>query len=261
MLALPDLQRGVRDALILGDISRVESALRGGQDPRQRLAIHQRHYRASLVMALLDRFPATVWLVGSDRIRGAAEQFARDCPPSMPCVAEYGGDFPHWLASQAWAAALPYLKQFAELEWHLSRLSVAIDKSAVPLSALSTMDAATLTVATIEVQPCVHYLHADWPVDRLISVHLSDNPPDRFVLEPDAVWLEIRGARGEIRMTRLTQPVFAFRAALGHGAALGDAAVAALDVAPTFDPGLALFDLFSEGLVVTVHVPSSGYAA
>ena len=34
--------------------------------------IHQRHYATSLTRALVERFPATVWLVGSELVTRAA---------------------------------------------------------------------------------------------------------------------------------------------------------------------------------------------
>ena len=43
----------------------------GGDVPSKRLAIHQRHYGASLVRALLERFPATVWPAGSPFVTDA----------------------------------------------------------------------------------------------------------------------------------------------------------------------------------------------
>ena len=115
MWALRDLQKSVRDALVRGDGSRVEPVLVGGRDARKRLAIHQRHYHASLVTALLDRFPATVWLVGSVFVTQAAREFVYENPPSKPCIAEYGERFPGFLATRPGASRIPYLRQFGEL--------------------------------------------------------------------------------------------------------------------------------------------------
>jgi hypothetical protein len=63
---LADIQAGIRDALVDGNGAAVAPVLLGGSRPAQRLAIHQRHYVASLIRALVERFPATVWLVGSE---------------------------------------------------------------------------------------------------------------------------------------------------------------------------------------------------
>lgn len=184
-MSLADVQSAIRDALVLGDASAIAPALSGGADPSRRLAVHQRHYTASLIQALLDRFPATVWLVGSEVVTDAARSFIRAQPPSKPCIAEYGDTFPRHLAAQAAAATLPYLSQFAELEWHLGRLALAVDDS-----------------------PHTHYVHLDWSLDELIGVYLTESAPDQFTLRREDVWLEIRGLRGMLEMSRVTREAF-----------------------------------------------------
>jgi hypothetical protein len=180
MPALADIQSAVRDALVHGDRTAVAPILSGGTHPEHRLAIHQRHYTASLTRALLDRFPATVWLVGSGLVTDAATSFIREQPPSKPCIAEYGEAFPRHLGEHPVARSLPYLSQFAELEWHLGWLALATEDS-----------------------PHVRYLHLDWSLDELIGVFLSNSAPDKFSLRQEDVWLQIRGLRGSLKMHRL----------------------------------------------------------
>jgi hypothetical protein len=181
MPALADIQAAVKDALVRGDRSALASMLSGGAPAAHRFAIHQRHYAASLTKALVDRFPATVWLVGSDLVTDASTSLIREHPPSKPCIAEYGESFPEHLGAHDSAASLPYLSQFAELEWHLGRLALATNES-----------------------PNVHYLHLDWSLDELIGVYLADSAPDEFALRQEEVWLEVRGLRGTLEMHRLT---------------------------------------------------------
>lgn len=189
MPALADIQSAIRDALVHGDRTALAPMLSGGVHPEYRLAIHQRHYAASLTRALLDRFPATIWLVGSELVTDAATSFIRERPPEKPCIAEYGESFPSHLGTHPAAASLPYLSQFAELEWHLGCLALATDES-----------------------PNVHYLHLDWSLDELIGVYLSDTAPDTFPLRQEDVWLEVRGLRGTLEMQRLTMDDFLRRA-------------------------------------------------
>ena len=189
MPALADIQSAIRDALVTGDRAALAPMLSGGVNPEYRLAIHQRHYAASLTRALLDRFPATVWLVGSELVTDAAISFMREHPPSKPCLAEYGESFPQHLGAHLAAASLPYLSQFAELEWHIGRLALATEDSAH-----------------------MHCLHLDWSLDELIGVYLSDTAPDAFPLRHEDVWLEVRGLRGTLEMQRLTKDDFLRRA-------------------------------------------------
>ena len=190
MFTLADVQAGIRDALVDGNSAAVAPVLLGGSRPAQRLAIHQRHYVASLTRALVERFPAMVWLVGSELVTHAATAFIREHPPSRPCVAEYGDEFPRYLGAHPAAESLPYLAQFAELEWHLGRLALAIEESANE-----------------------QYMHLGWTLDELIGFYLTDTAPDEYALRQEDVWLEIRGLRGELQMNRLTGEEFARRVA------------------------------------------------
>jgi hypothetical protein len=190
MLTLADIQAGIRDAVVNGNGAAVAPVLLGGTRPEHRLAIHQRHYAASLTRALVERFPATVWLVGSELVTHAATFFVREEPPSRPCIAEYGDGFPRYLGAHPAAEALPYLAQFAELEWHLGRLALATEES-----------------------ENMQYVHLDWALDELIGLYLTDTAPDEYALRHEDVWLEIRGLRGELQMTRLTREEFACQVA------------------------------------------------
>ena len=254
MPSLADLQGSVRQAVVLGEVEAVAPLLVGGRDARKRLAIHHRHYEASLVKALLDRFPATVWLVGSTFVTAAARRFVRNRPPSRPCIAEYGEDFPAFLSADRGAAELPYLRPFAGLEWHMGRLSLAVTLPALGRRDLPAFNSDTVADVTITMQPGAHYFHAAWDVDNLLRLYLTDSAPDQFSLQSGDAWIELHGARGELQMNRLDRASFAFRAALSADQSLGDAAVSALDLDPTFDAGQALVTLVTDGLVTAADV-------
>lgn len=230
-------------------MSGLDAVLVGGRDARKRLAIHQRHYQTSLITALLDRFPATVWLLGSTFVTEAARRFVRVRPPCKPCIIEYGDDFPAFLSGLPGAADFPYVRPFAELEWHLGRVALAISHPALTPGDLAKHDPDRLAEFTLGLQPGVQYLHTAWAIDDLMRLYLTDSAPDRFTLNEGDVWIELRGARGEMQMNRLDRGTFTFRVAVSTGQPLGEAAAAALDVDATFDAGQALTALINEELV------------
>jgi hypothetical protein len=140
MLSLAETQHRVRQAVVRGDPTALAGLLAGGGDPLARLKIHQRHYEASLVTAIAGKFPATAWLVGAPFLSAAAKVFVHDCPPKAPCIAEYGAEFPALLAERQEAERLPYLRSFAELEWRIGVVSIAIDRPALNGGALIRLD-------------------------------------------------------------------------------------------------------------------------
>jgi len=249
---LVELQSQLRSAVTGGDAPDLASLLSGHGAPDRRLIIHRRHFETSLVNALLQKFPAAAWLVGTPLLTNAALRFSRAHPPTAPCIAEYGESFPGFLSMLPEAARCPYIRSFSELEWHLGQIAVAIDQPAVALGDLASIDIAQLPDLTLRLQPGLRYLKSDWPIDELMTVFLSDAAPDCFALNSTECRLELRGSRGEFSFSRLPSHNFAFRASLAEGATVGAAAQTAIAVDATFDIAAAFSKLFSTGLVTAV---------
>jgi hypothetical protein len=232
-----------------GDGAAVAGHLRGGRDSGARLAIHLRHYATSLAAALCDKFPASAWLIGVDAMREAALAYARLHPPRQPCIAEYGRDFPQFLAGHPRTDRLPYVRSYAELEWAVAQASIALDAPPLSWTALAARGAESLVKSRLTLQPGVHYVRADWRIDELLQTYLSDVTPERFVLVEAATRIEVRGARGTFKLARLDAGTFAFRTTVAAGRTVGDAADAALTLDQEFDPGAALRALIDAELV------------
>jgi Putative DNA-binding domain len=254
MPPLVELQSRFRAAMVTGDSAQTTALLVGGRDPQRRLAIHQRHYEASLVGTLLRRFPALVWLVGSRFVTDAAREFVHRRPPASPCLAEYGADFPGFVAARPAAEGLQYLRSFAELEWSLGEASLAVDCPPIGMDALARVRVDMLPDVVLRLQPYLRYVEVDWPVDELIECYLSGRTPDRFVMNPTHIGLQIRGARGAFRIHRVAAGDFVFRRMLLEARPLGVAAANACESDPNFDAGRALSTFMADGLVSALEV-------
>jgi hypothetical protein len=253
MPSLLEIQRRMRDAVIADEAAgALLPLLAGGRDPKARLGIHRRHYQASLTRALLDKFPAVCWLTGERFATAAAQAFTHDHPPAAPCIAEYGADYPAFLTSRPGAEHLPYLGAFAELEWHLGQVSIAVDRPPLTIESLALIDAGALPDHRLTLQGGLRYSTAAWPVDDLIKQYLSSAASERYAFSAADVHLEICGARGDFRIERLAETEFVFRSAIAGGSTIGAAAERALDTDATFDPGQTLLRLVSAGLVIAI---------
>jgi len=249
VLALFDLQQRFARAMTTGNGTALVGHLLGGSDPATRLAIHSRHYATSLATALCEKFPASAWLAGAAVVRDAASAYARLYPPLQPCIAEYGRDFPRFIARHWRAAHLPYLEAFAELEWAVGRASIAIDAPSLSWTELANRGAERLVDSTLGLQLGVYYVRAAWRIDELMQAYLGGAAPERFGLLNTATLIEVQGARGAFQLTRLDPATFAFRTALVGGRTIGEAAEAALAIDATFDLGNGLRALVAAGLV------------
>lgn len=255
MPLLGEVQSLVRHALVSGEVSAVAPLLVGGGDGAVRFRVHQRHYRASLVRTLMEAFPATVWLTGSAFVEEAARRFVAAHPPDRPCLAEYGEAFPAFVAALPEASNLPYLRDFAELERRFAQAALQIALPPRSIGEIAALDRDTLVDTTIALQPGVRYWRASWSVDELLSAYLTNLAPDRFELRGETAHIEVRGARGDVQLRRLSAGDFTFRTLLAGGDTLGGAAQRALDDDPGFEPGSALAALFADGLVTAIAPP------
>ncbi len=207
---------------------------------------------------MIGRFPATGWLIGPTRLEAAARAFVHAHPPTTPNIAEYGAAFPGFLATWCNIAHLACVPAFADLDWHLGRLAVSVDKTPVGRVELTNIGSDDLAECVATIQSGTHYAAAPWPVDALIQVYLADSSPESWTLCDEDVHVEVRGARGEFRFGRLSAAVFAFRTSLAWGRTLGDAARSALANDDAFDPGAALVAVFDEGLITSITTPDRG---
>jgi hypothetical protein len=251
---LAETQAAMRGAVVDKDAAAILPRLTGGGDPTYRLSIHQRHYEASLLRVLRGRFPAIEWLIGGPFMIAATTDFVRAHPPLKPCLAEYGTDFPRFLAERPGAESMPWLAAAGALEWEVGRVSVAIDEPAIGLDRFAEVGDTPLEALRLRLQPGLAYMHAAWPVDELVRLYVSGKAPERLAFDPAAVWLEVLGARGDFTINRLDHASCAFRATLADGRPLAEAIGAASAAEPTFDPGAALARLFADKLVSEITV-------
>jgi len=239
--------------MLTGDSRLAPESLEGGSNPRIRLAIHLRHYQTSLRTALQQKFPATVWLLGASLFRAAASAYVRECPPRTPCIAEYGRDFPRFVAGFEGAAGLGYIEAFASLEWLLGRASIALDATPLMWHELAASGPDLLLDATFSLQPGVGYLRSAHAVDQLMTLYLRNHEPESFGLPARDTPMEVSGSRGSFRMDRLTPATFVFREALCDGDSVSGASSRALEIDARFDPGQALRELVAAGLVTSLN--------
>jgi len=250
MPALVDTQAAFRAAIATTGTVPILSRLRAPADAEERLGIYRRHFRESFRRHLRGRYPTLEWLLGTDRMIALADTTLQRRPPRAPSLAEYGAEFIDTVAA---ASDLPaYLVDVARLDWNLGRLAVSVDHPPQPIGVLASCLPDQLESATLVLQPGHAFIASDWPVDTLVHLHLQGTAPDALSFAPDPVQLQLRGARGQFTLERLSTGVFAFRRSLAASEPLGAAIAAALAADPDFNLSEALAMLFATGLVIAL---------
>lgn len=251
--SLAELQRSFRHAVLDGDNTLAADIIADRVPPPERLDVYRNNVLSSLTAALKESFPAVCTLVDPRFFDYAASSFLRTHPPRQPCLAEYGGDFPDLLATFPPCRALVYLPDVARLEWQAGRVARAPEAPAITPAALRLFAAAEAPHLTLRLQPALAYLSSPWPIDTIWHANRPDGDAENPIdLDSGGVYLELRRRAGAVALHRLDEAEFAFRARLAAGAALAQAAEAALAARPSFDATASLTRLFAEGSVIAV---------
>src|SRR5262245_31968392 len=117
MPSLREVQARFAEGL-LGDDTVIADLVAGdGLEPRARLAVYRHHVLTTLTAALEAAFPVVCRLVDGRFFAYAADAFIRRHPPAGPCLDEYGGAFPDFLADFGPCASFRFLPDVARLEW------------------------------------------------------------------------------------------------------------------------------------------------
>lgn len=210
-------------------------------------------YRNTVLKGCIDalqaNFPAVARLVGEEWFRAAAAVYARQDPPRVPMLLEYGAGFADFLGRFEPAAEFPYLAAVARLDRYWSESHGSRDET--PLCAKELVGLTPELLGGIVLRPHAAArwswfalpAYSIWSRNRKEPLDKSDEPEIEWrgegalIVRPgDAVeWLE------------LDETACAFMDTCAAGEPLAKAAEAALSVAPAVDLAALMARLLDAG--------------
>jgi hypothetical protein len=254
MLTLHDLQDCFATALISGDASAVAgSIIDDAPSAAARFAIYANHLRVTLIDALAATFPVVRQLVGDPFFRAVARRYVRAAPPARPCLFEYGGGFPAFLARLPEAGSLAYLADVARLEWAINEAWHAPDAPAVDTTA--GLIAAGFSDLGLRLHPSCRLVASPFPVDRIWQIHQSPCS-EREAIDPTAggVRLLVHRRDDEVGWINLPPAGFALVESMIIGGSFRTALTLARAVDPGFDPAPVVAVLIEGGLISSIRL-------
>jgi hypothetical protein len=250
MSTLLELQLQLGRAVLGGDTAALEAAIRcDGLDPAARLRIYRNHAFATLGATLEGTFPVVCRLVDKRFFAYAAHEYLREHPPQWRCLAEYGADFPDFLAGFEPCRDLPYLADVARFKWALNIAAAVREAAPLPMEALAAVPPEKVACLSLCLQQSVRYFASGWPIDVIWQANQQSQVPT-VDLASGGTCIEIRRAGDAVAWRRHDAGTFAFRTALADGLTLAKAAATASVQDPTVDLATALDRVFAEGLAV-----------
>jgi hypothetical protein len=256
MPTLPELQSGFARAILREDASEVATAVQGdGLTAHARVRIYWNHVYSSLTEALEATFPVVCRLVDRRFFGFAADRYIHDHLPAGPCLFEYGGTFPDFLAGFPPCADYPYLADVARLEWAMNVAMHAEDAAPIAPHALGAVAPDDIGRLVFRMDPAASWLASAWPIDRIWQVNQPEGDAGATVdLAAGGARLEIRRRDDVVTMRRLDDASFVFRSGLARGGALEAVTAGAMALDPNFDLTTALRSLLEEALIAGVTI-------
>jgi len=220
----------------------------GGLQPEARLQIYRNHVILTLTEALKATFPVVCRLVDERFFRYAAHEYIGESLPSHPCLAEYGGSFPDFLATFPACRELVYLADVARLEWAINRALHAAAADAADRSGLRTSD------PVLMLHPSLQLVASRWPIGRIWRANQPDRDGHEVInLDDGEARVLVFRRDDRVVMIGIEESAYAFLDGIAHGARLEEANRAARRIAPSFNSAGTLDLLFTEGLIVGIQ--------
>lgn len=233
------------------------AATAGGLAARPAFAVYRNTVMKGCIDALEANHPSVLRLVGSAWFRAAAALYVAVQPPRDGRLLHYGEGFAGFLADFERARELGYLPDVARLDHAWTQAHAAADAEPVDRGWLAALDPEALGHAHLAPHPAAHWhWFADAPVYTIWQRNRSGTGLDAplawqgegaLLTRPGDTVLWCAASRAEC----------AFLDACAEGLTLGDAAAAALAVAPDVDLAQLLAHLLRAGALISIATPES----
>ena len=214
-----------------------------------RVAIYRANMVAAADKALSAAYPVIRQVVGAEFFHGLAREFQRGTPSTSGDLTEFGARFDAFLAAFEHTQSLPYLPDLARLEWAVHRAYGAADAPGWDAAALGTVEADRQAAIRFRWSPGLAVIESRYPIVRVWTIH-QPGYAGEFSVAWDLADTALVARDGfVVGVTDCSAGDAAFLSAALAGAALGDAAAAALARHPDFDLGALLAHAVSARLV------------
>jgi hypothetical protein len=205
-----------------------------------RMAIYRANMVASAEKALASAYPVIRQVVGDDFFHGLAREYQRGTPSTSGDLTAFGATFGAFLAAFEHTQSLPYLPDLARLEWAVHLAYGAADAPDWEPASLAAVEPEQQAAIRFQWVPGTAVVASAHPIVRIWTLHQAGYEGEFSVAweRADTALVSRDGLAVHVSDCKPAEAAFV-RASLA-GAALADAAAAALADHPDFDLGALL---------------------
>jgi hypothetical protein len=176
----------------------------------------------------------------------------RATPPASPLLFEYGRDFPAFIETYEYAAAMPWLADVARIERAWLDAYHAADLPVLSAQIFEDIGPAQLGELRFMAHPATRIVRSAWPAVAIFAMNRRDGPVEPLCSNDREDALVTRPGQ-DVTVSRLPDGGAMFLNTLIAGEPLGVAAAAAFDEAPSFDLPTNLMGMIASGALTAIQ--------
>ncbi len=140
--------------------------------PNDLLKVYRNTIFENLRNALQLTFPGVWSLLGDECANGVAYAFSKEMNnlPNTAVLDDWGGAFPDFLGTLQAISSVPYLKDYAFVEWLCHLSNCAENVSFISLNILKTIDEEKINHIKVIFHPSVFLFQSPFPLDLIKNV-------------------------------------------------------------------------------------------
>ncbi len=143
--------------------------------------IYKGSITASLNRALREIYPVCHRLTGDNFFNAMGKEYMRKTPSRSADLANYGEDYPDFIAGFKQAENLPYLPDVARLEWTWHRAFHAADETGLDITALAAVPENDKGRIIFHLPVSANLIASEYPVHHIWKVNQDDYTGDQTV--------------------------------------------------------------------------------
>lgn len=219
------------------------------------LNVYRNNYRENLHDSLATAYPILVQLVGSDFFRMLAQKFIEQHPSRSGNLHHYGAQLSDFLSKFSAIKNLPYLPDFARLEWECHQAYFAADPAAFNPLRLHDLAEAEYEKLIWQCHPVCCVLFSPYPLLAIWHAHQPGANTD-FRIDLDQVGgdLLVNRTVNGVEVSALSPDTADWLRRIQAGITLGEATEATLASYPDFDLPATLIMLVSNAVLINFRI-------
>ncbi|KTC86855.1 DNA-binding domain-containing protein [Legionella brunensis] len=251
LFSLNKLQSCFKDAILDEDTSDIYALIDENRLSAQcRLQIYQNNFNELVKETLKGIYPTVHSLVGADFFGSVTQHYSKNYPSHSGDLAQFGKQFPNFLADFIPTKGLIYLPEVARLDWAYHEVFHAAEPPVFAIEKLQAIPEEQYGRIKFALHPASRILMCQFPILKIWEICQNENNEESVNLDIGGDDILVIRRQLKIEFEKLSKGEATLLTALGKGLTFTQACVLALEVEPEYNINSHLQHCLFSGIIV-----------